>query len=111
MHNYRLCYNRQQMPKTKKSFRFLLMLIRRDVHALEYDPAVQYKFHFNATWFWLIAMFAAPLVPALRDTWLGLLILEASLWANFATHFSGMSSALAAQNKDVDNPVASEFEY
>lgn len=88
-------------------------MVSRDVHSLEYDPEIQYRFHFYATWFWFATMLAAPFVAPLRGTVLGLLILEASLWANFATHFAGMSSALAAENKDISNPVQEleEFEH
>jgi hypothetical protein len=37
-----------------------------------------------------------------------LLILEVSLWANFATHFGAMSSALAAKNTTATVKEAAE---
>jgi hypothetical protein len=78
--------------------RMLLMLLRRDVHQLEYDPAMQYRFHFALTWFWFLTMVALPFVPVLwGHTLPALVVQEISLWANFATHFGSMSSALAAQ--------------
>ena len=74
------------------------MLIRRDVHQLEYDPATQYKFHFTLTWFWFISMVALPAVPILWGSSLpALVVQEISLWANLATHFGAMSAALAAK--------------
>lgn len=74
------------------------MFIRRDVHQLEYDPAMQYRFHFALTWFWFLTMVALPFVPVLwGHTLPALVVQEISLWANFATHFGAMSAALAAQ--------------
>ena len=64
----------------------LLLLFRGDIHRLEYDPATQYRFHFVSAWFWFGCMLAISLVPQFRHELLGLLIMEASLWANFATH-------------------------
>ena len=75
----------------------LVLLFKRDVEQLEYDPGTQYRFHFVAAWFWFATMIAVPFVPVLRHPILSLLIMEASLWANFATHFGAMSAALAAK--------------
>lgn len=76
------------------------MLFIRDVHLLEHDAATQYKF--NRFWaiIWGLAIVAVvfPLWPHHTNDFVQLLILEVSLWANFATHFSGMSAALAAKN-------------
>lgn len=73
-------------------------MFRRDIHNLEYDPATQYRFHFISAWFWFTCMLGVPLIPDFRRNILSLLIMEASLWANFATHFGAMSSALAAKS-------------
>jgi hypothetical protein len=76
----------------------LALLFKRDIQALEYDPGAQYKFHFFWTWTWFLAMIALPFFPVLwGHTLPALLIQEISLWANFATHFGAMSSALAAK--------------
>src|SRR5690349_16193966 len=75
----------------------LLMLFQRDIHKLEYDPQTQYRFHLSATWFWMFCILSTPFVAAFRDNLLGMLIMEVSLWANAATHFGAMSSALAAK--------------
>lgn len=84
---------------TKDTMRPLLMLIRRDVHQLEYDPQTQYRFHFTLTWMWFITMIALPFVPELwGHNMPALIIQEISLWANFATHFGAMSAALAAKH-------------
>lgn len=82
---------------TKKQ-KVLMMMFKRDIHRLEYDPQTQYKFHFISAWFWFLFMLFVPAIPAFRHDSLSLLIMEASLWANFATHFGAMSSALAAKN-------------
>jgi hypothetical protein len=77
----------------------ILMFIRRDIHQLEYDPATQYRFHFALTWFWFLTMVGLPFVPKLwGNTLPALVVQEISLWANFATHFGSMSSALAAKH-------------
>jgi hypothetical protein len=82
----------------------LLLLFRRDIHALEYDPAAQYKFHFFWTWVWFLAMIALPFFPTLWGYSVpALIIQEISLWANFATHFGAMSAALAAKHTKPDN--------
>jgi hypothetical protein len=76
----------------------LALLFKRDIHALEYDPGAQYKFHFFWTWAWAVCMVALPFLPKLWAHQLSaLVIIEVSLWANFATHFGAMSSALAAK--------------
>lgn len=81
--------------------RHLLLLLKRDIHQLEYDPATQYRFHFWATWFWLFNM---PLVLVLlicfQKFWLLIALVyitEISLWALVATHLGAMSAALAAK--------------
>lgn len=81
----------------------LLMLFRRDIHQLEYEPATQYRFHFALTWFWAVTMVALPFIPVLYGHQLpALVVQEISLWANFATHFGAMSAALAAkQGKEI----------
>jgi hypothetical protein len=88
------------MNKKQKA---MLMMFRRDIHNLEYDPQTQYRFHFYAAWFWFSCMLLVPLIPQFRHALLSLLIMEASLWANFATHFGSMSSAIAARNGEINN--------
>jgi hypothetical protein len=75
-----------------------LMLLMKDINNLEHDAASQYKF--NRFWaiLWSLVMVGVPFIPELRHPLLSLLIMEASLWANFATHFGAMSAALAAMN-------------
>jgi hypothetical protein len=76
----------------------LLQLFKRDIHALEYDPVAQYKFHRFWAAFWFLFMCAVPAFPILYGhTPVGLIIIEASNWANFATHLGAMSASLAAQ--------------
>lgn len=73
-------------------------LLARNIKALEYDPAVQYRFHQSFMFFWLLAMVGVVFVPAFHHEVASLLIMEVSLYANFATDFGAMSSALAAGN-------------
>lgn len=88
----------QQMQKLKATP--VIMFLIKDIKLLEHDPQTQYKF--NKFWavFWFIQMFMVVvllgLFPHLWDVISIVYITEASLWANFATHFSGMSSAIAA---------------
>lgn len=78
-----------------------LMLVTKDIHNLEYDPKTQYRFHRAWALFWFTTMLIVPFFNSLRSSIPALLILEASLWANFATHFGAMSAALAAKTEDV----------
>lgn len=85
------------MKPKPKAFHLLILLFTRNVHSLEYDPAVQYRFHFAAAWLWFAAMIAIPFVPTLYGHQVAALVIqEVSFWANFATHFGAMSAALAA---------------
>lgn len=87
------------------------MLFRRDIHRLEYDPAAQYRFHFVLTWTWFLTMIGLPFLPSLWGHNLpALIIQEISLWANFATHFGGMSAALAARQTSHIPAVATAIE-
>jgi hypothetical protein len=73
------------------------------VHDLEYNPKTQYKVHFYAAVYWLLnfpvilfIFFAYP------EVWLqvGLLVtLVYSIYANLATDYGAMSSALAAMQQ------------
>lgn len=89
----------------KKLYRLPLVLIfARDVNKLEHDPVAQYRFNRFCAIFWGIQIFLLPVTvffwPSL---WLRIeffYVTEASLWANFATHFGAMSAALAAMNSD-----------
>ena len=75
----------------------LFMFAVRDIHNLEFDAETQYRFHRLWAIFWFATMLVVPFFHTLRTSIPALLILEASLWANFATHFGGMSAALAAK--------------
>ena len=77
----------------------IVMFFVRDLDKLENDAATQYSF--NRFWavIWFCAIVAVPFIPRLYTHDIGvLIIIEISLWANFATHFGAMSSALAARN-------------
>lgn len=70
--------------------------IMRFSHRLETDAAFQFRFNAFFAGAWFVAMLLLPFVPVLWGTIPALIIEEVSLWANFATHFAGMSSGIAA---------------
>ena len=76
----------------------LLWPVLAPVHELAVNPAWQFTFHAVFTVFWVITMIYVPTLSAFHGgQHFGVLaIMEVSLWANFATHFGSMSSALAA---------------
>jgi hypothetical protein len=77
----------------------LMMILFRDVDLLEHDAASQYTFNKRLAVFFFIWMVIIPFVPSFYQHSVGTLIIEElSLWALVATHFSGMSGALAAKN-------------
>lgn len=77
----------------------LKLMITTDIHDLEYNASAQYKFHFYCAWIWFLILLAIPFIPqAWGHSISALIIQEMSLWANFATHFGAMSSALAAKS-------------
>lgn len=101
------------MPEEKPSkFRATppVMFILKDVRHLEHDPHSQYKFNrfWAIIWFVTIIAAAIALWPSNRTQFVQLLILEVSLWANFATHFGAMSAALAASNTSQDTKEMAE---
>lgn len=69
---------------------------------LEDNARAQARFHLFLTWVWIIAMVAIPFLDTFRGAQnLGaLLIMEVSLWANFATHFGALSAAQASMKGD-----------
>lgn len=76
----------------------IIRLIKATVGSLEYDAKTQYKFHLAATWFWFATLLVLPFIihPHSGEQWVSLIILEVSLYANFATEFGAMSAAIAA---------------
>lgn len=86
-------------PKQKIKASAAWMFIVKDVRLLEHDASHQYRFNRFFAIVWGIAMIVIPFDATLYGHNISALIIqEISLWANFATHFSGMSSALAAKN-------------
>lgn len=66
------------------------------IHELEVNAHWQFRFHGIFTVAWFFSMFVAPFIPTFAGNVAGLVLVEVSLWANFATHFGAMSSALSA---------------
>ncbi len=86
--------------------------LRLFVRDLETNPRAQYSVHKWGAWFWLANF---PAVTALfffsPSVWLrwGLYVtLLYSLYANFATDYSGMSAAMAAEGGDGLPPIPAE---
>lgn len=72
------------------------------VSDLENDAKTQAKFHLTMAWLWIIAMVATPFLPAFQglSNVAALLIMEVSLYANFATEFGSLSAAQASLKGD-----------
>lgn len=85
----------------------IIRLVKATVGRLEYDGRTQYKFHLIATWIWLVAMIVVPFIihPHTGEQWVSLIILEVSLYANFATEFGAMSAAIAAEQEQPNSPL------
>jgi len=66
----------------------------------EDDPKFQAKFHIVATYFWLVNMIVVPFVfvfaKGFWNNYSVFYILVASLYANFATDYDGVSSSEAS---------------
>lgn len=82
----------------------LYHLLKNDAHRLEYDPAVQWKFHRKMSWYWVLNF---PVVFILffffPKIWVGVgLLLNTfySLYANFATDYGAIPSSYAAMKAD-----------
>lgn len=88
-------------------FKWLHVIVKRDVTLLETDPSVQYQYHKYATVVWLSAIFVVPFLSWIYNHDLGILIIiEISLYANFATEFGSMASSEAAMSgRNVVNVV------
>jgi hypothetical protein len=76
------------------------VLGRHVIHALQVDPKIQYQFHRCMSFVWLANIIGVLFVPSLHPNPADLFIIEASLYANFATEFGAMSAALAAIHGD-----------
>lgn len=83
---------------------------RHVIHALQVDPHVQYRFHKIMSMFWIGMMCAVLFVAALHPNPADLFIIEASLYANFATEFGAMSSALAAMRDHSESQMLARNE-
>lgn len=75
-------------------------LIRRDVHNLEYDPAVQLRVNIVMARFWFLNFFAVLIVDVLVNPfWQKVSILYlalVSIYANMVGHYSGIPASYAA---------------
>lgn len=77
------------------------MKVHDIIHRFESDPATQLKFHTVMTCFWMVGGVAVLFLPSLWSHSLGILVvLEVSLYANFATEYGAMSAAIAALKGD-----------
>jgi hypothetical protein len=78
--------------------------LKRVVNGLETDPHVQYKVHLYGVVYWLVNFIAVALLffltPSLWQKLGVFIILEYSIYANFATDYGAMSAAMAAYSDD-----------
>ena len=80
----------------------LWKMITGEEHRLAYDPKTQYSFHRTMAVFWIIFAIAVTFLPSLWSHSVGILVvLEVSLYANFATEYGSMSAAEAAMKEGV----------
>lgn len=74
--------------------------VRHVVRSFESDPAVQYRIHMIATYFWIANFIAAVscflFLPRVWDRFSVLYLVVVSLYANFATDYGAVSAAEAA---------------
>jgi hypothetical protein len=70
------------------------------------DPGKQYRFNVGMCWAWGLSMLGILFVPTFRGeaNLPALLIMEVSLWANFATHFGALSGCVAAMRHEEPDP-------
>ena len=80
----------------------LRLLHPRIIREFETNAQEQAKFHLTMAYFWLFTMGAAPLAfpPHDTPTFVQLLILEVSLYANFATEFGALAGSQASSKAD-----------
>ncbi len=81
---------------------FVAVLHPKWVKDLENDAKTQAKFHLFMAWFWLLAMGIVPFMPTFQGVaqLAALLIMEVSLYANFATEFGSLSASQASLKAD-----------
>lgn len=77
------------------------ILLKRLKYAFEEDPRFQITFNKFFTYFWIVNFFLVPLLVVFFNSfWQRFAIpylTEASLYANIATNYSGLSSAEASE--------------
>jgi hypothetical protein len=91
----------------------LVKLFKRDIEELDNDPNVQLKIHTVGFWYWTINF---PLIaymffflPAIWLKWGLFITLIYSIYANWTSDYTGMSSAQSVINT-TDKPVSLESE-
>jgi hypothetical protein len=79
----------------------LCRVLAKDKERFERDTELQFKIHKTASYFWIVNFVLALIVffafPGLWAHASVLYLVLVSLWANFATDYGAVSSALAAQ--------------
>jgi len=70
---------------------------------LEHDAKTQARFHQVMSYVWLLTIVVTPVVfwPHSTTSLVQLLILEVSLYANFATEYGALSASQASGKSDV----------
>lgn len=70
------------------------------VRQFEEDARTQARFHLVMAYIWLGSMFVVLFIPAFHNQLAALLIMEVSLYANFATEFGSLSAAQSSLKGD-----------
>lgn len=74
------------------------------IHKLEYDPQTQWKYHLRMSWFWLINFpIATAWLTFAPGAWASLgvyYVAVLSIYANFASDYTGVHAAWAALRGD-----------
>ena len=95
---------------TKKRFKPILWFLTPGLyiaHKLSVDPLWQFKFNAFFSVLWLISMVIIPFIPFLwGNSVAALIIVEVSLWANFASHFGALGANLSSiiSDNQIKNP-------
>lgn len=67
--------------------------------AFESNETAQFRFHMCMAFFWILCMFIVPFIGGFKHQIAALLIMEVSLYANFATEYGSATTQGAVIRK------------
>lgn len=82
----------------------LQVLHPKFISKLESDAKTQARYHLIMSYAWLLSMIVTPFMSAFHGQIAALLIMEVSLYANFATEFGALAAAQASLKADGQAP-------